>query len=196
MQQQAQIILIYHQGLVSMMQENSIHIFSPQLSHMVRIAVPNYPLQKPHINKAWLRVAETEAGTEVIENIDNLARDNLDTRLPAITARTMARVITKKVAASSARDNEALAGFLLDIAGLISERADTRSWTSLPASIQIARIVVPPGKHNIYISTMRTGMVPVNFELEHTINVAAGQINIITIHDIANDHIQGASHDK
>ena len=186
MREQAEVILIYHQGLVSMMQEKALLIFSPELSHMVRIAVPHYPLHTPYINNARLRVEQFEARTEIVENVDSLARKNLSARMPGITLRTMARVVAKKMAASKTGEQDAFAGLLLDLAGLASEQADTRSWTSLPASIQIARIVVPPGQHSLQIAAMRAGSMSGNFDLENTINVAAGQINVISIHDIAN----------
>ena len=186
MREQAEIILIYHQGLVSMMQEKAMHIFSPELSHLIRVVAPYYPLQTPHINYAWLRVSQLEARTEMIENVDTLARENLNTRMPGITTRTLARVVAKKVAASNTSEKDSFAGLLLDIAGLVSERADTRSWSSLPASIQIARIVVPPGEYRIQTSAIRSGTMSGDYELEHTINVTASQINVISIHDIAN----------
>jgi hypothetical protein len=94
--------------------------------------------------------------------------------------------VAKKVAASNAGEQDAFAGLLLDIAGLVSERADTRSWSSLPATIQIARIVVPPGEHRLHATARRAGFIAGDLDLERTINVAAGQINIISIHDIAN----------
>ena len=183
---QSEVIFIYHQGLVSLMEEKAVHIFSPELSHMIRIAVPGYSLQTPYVYNAWLSAEATEVRTELVENIDTLARDNLNARMPGITARTMARVVAKKVAASNAADRDAFAGLLLDIAGLVSERADTRSWSSLPASIQIARIAVTAGEHRLHATARRTGFMTGDLDVERTVNLAAGQINIISIHDIAN----------
>lgn len=182
LKQRAQLVLIMHQGLVSSMQQESIMHFAPELNYSVRISVPYYPLQRPYIGSSSFSIGARQAETEVIEDIDQLARDNLAARMPGLMLRTIARVVAKKAAAKEAGKDNALFGFLTDVAGLATEIADTRSWTSLPASIGIARVAVPPGRHRLDLPQVGyAAFTPEQQEVE----LNAGEIKVISLHDTA-----------
>ena len=40
---------------------------------------------------------------------------------------------------------------------LLTERADTRSWLSLPAEIQMARLPLAPGRHRVAVEVLGSG---------------------------------------
>ena len=42
-----------------------------------------------------------------------------------------------------------MVGLIGSIAANVSERADTRSWSLLPGNIQMARLSLPVGKHDV-----------------------------------------------
>ncbi len=75
--------------------------------------------------------------------------------LPVLLARTVARatakmVLTKAVEKEASKKDEALgklAGILGNAGAVLTERADTRSWTLLPGRIDIVRVNVPPGRY-------------------------------------------------
>lgn len=186
MREQGEVILIFHQGLVSRLFEQSITNFSPDIHQHLRISVPVYPLQAPWIGYAQLQVADQVQRTDILENIDRLARENFAARSPGIAARAMLRVVAKKAAAKSANDQDALAGFIVDLAGLITEQADTRSWTSLPASIQIARINLPPGEYRVQVMPATNAKGIGGFGVERMISLAPKQKVVVSVHDIVN----------
>jgi hypothetical protein len=80
---------------------------------------------------------------------------------------------TQKAVEGSGNDkNRKAAGALLGLAGNITaaatEAADLRSWTTLPSEIDVTRLWVAPGTHNIELrffnkggSQVRTMSVPV-----------------------------------
>ena len=178
--EQAQVILIHHQGLVSRIQQHSVLHFSPELNYSVRISTPYYPTYLPYVWGAELHVGSSRSISSVIESIDQLARDNLSARLPGITLRTVARVVAKKTAAKEAGKDNSLAGLLVDFAGIVTEIADTRSWSSLPATIQVARVVVPSGEHRLMIPGQR----PIEAIDAQRISLRPGQIKVISIHEV------------
>ena len=46
---------------------------------------------------------------------------------------------------------------MLNIASVVTEAADKRSWRTLPDKIQMARIVLPPGNYNIEVHYIGAG---------------------------------------
>lgn len=179
LQQQAELIVFYHQGLVSEMHEQIVFSYSPDLSQSVQIAVPFYAWPASYFPQAYVQVDGTAVKTEMLENVDQLARDNLDARMPGITLRAVGRVVVKKKLAHEARQENQLAGFLADVVSLATERADTRSWTTLPASIQVARLTLPPGEHTIHIAN--TG-APGLDDAGYTVTLSPGDKKVLSVH--------------
>ena len=84
--------------------------------------------------------------TVKMEDIGKMAEQALSDRRVRDIAKMAARVIAKDAAAKKLNDENPFAGLAANIFNVATEVADTRSWTSLPDTIQIARIPVPPGK--------------------------------------------------
>jgi hypothetical protein len=86
--------------------------------------------------------------------------------MPAITARAVARAIAKGVIQESVdkagqdNDNAAAAkligSLLVRVAAVATERADTRSWLTLPANVQLARLSLPPGTYDVTVDLLGT----------------------------------------
>jgi len=98
-----------------------------------------------------------------MEDIDAIARASLDARMPAITARAIARAIAKGViqesvdTAGKQRNDDAVQFFgsmLIRILSVATERADTRSWLTLPANVQLARLALPPGSYTVKVDLL------------------------------------------
>ena len=45
-----------------------------------------------------------------------------------------------------------VAGFLANVVNVATERADTRAWLGLPHRIWIARLRLPPGRHDVALT--------------------------------------------
>jgi hypothetical protein len=177
-QKQSELIVLVQQGLVSAMQEHIAFNYSPELKYQVQIATPFYSPRDGYVPTANVHIDGQVFQAEVFEDIDKLARTDLDARLPGISLRTLTRVVLKKKMANEMRKDNALAGFVADIAGLVSERADTRSWNGLPETLQIVRVPVAPGEHQITVS----GAGGVNWT--QTLNFTAGSTAIVSVHDM------------
>jgi hypothetical protein len=109
------------------------------------------------------------AGGELAQDLDALAREALDRRLPAAQLRSTMRATAKQLALMKAKHegeenrgeradgDDGFWSWLLraifeDIATTAvaeTEQADTRSWIMLPAAMWIVRIPVEPGSYEV-----------------------------------------------
>ena len=153
--EQGEIIYLLHNGLAPIKREQAITAIDPNSGHLFRIAVPYYESRPAPVFTARVTVMDKSVATDIYEDINAITRKNLDAKLPAITARAVARMVIKTQAAKNAReDNNALAGMIINIAGLLTERADTRSWLTLPQNIHLARLHLPPGTYKVKVDLL------------------------------------------
>jgi hypothetical protein len=97
-----------------------------------------------------IMVGKKNFGVETVEDVDALARYSLEKQMPAIMARATARAVVK-YNTQQTPESGSLASLLLTVTNMVTERADTRSWTTLPQEIQLQRIRLPVGEHQLSI---------------------------------------------
>jgi hypothetical protein len=143
---------------------------SAALPVLVQIALPVYESRPDRIASARISVSGKQTETQLMENIDAIARSSLSARMPAITARAIARAFAKgaiqqSVDKAGGKDDDAAAAqligsLLVRVATVATERADTRSWLTLPANVQLARIPLPAGSYDVTVELLgRNGQV-------------------------------------
>jgi hypothetical protein len=109
--------------------------------------------------RATPRTAASSAiATETIANVSGMAKSQCDAMLPTTVARAIVRRSVKQAAIVGARETlggaGSLPGVAVDLAGIAwqaGERADTRCWSLLPDTIQVARLELPAGDHEILL---------------------------------------------
>ncbi len=130
---------------------------------MVNIALPYYESRRNRITSARISVSGLQADTQLMEDIDAIARASLKSRMPAITARAVARAISKGVIQESVDKSgqqgddaaaKLIGSLLVRVVAIATERADTRSWLTLPANIQLARLSLPPGSYDVTVELL------------------------------------------
>lgn len=106
--------------------------------------------------------------TRVLEDVLSVARENLDDRIGWLVAKGLGRAAAKTILIDqAARQVErkhgegwaaavSIFGSLLQIA---SERADLRSWTTLPQAIAVLRVPVEPGERLVAVQLPGHGRV-------------------------------------
>ncbi|MGB5277685.1 MAG: hypothetical protein WBO16_08545 [Gammaproteobacteria bacterium] len=179
-----EIIVILNNGLAPIRTESAIMTFSSEVQGHVRVAFPVYAQESKPANKARLKISGKHVDMETVENIDRLARQALDDEMPLIMTRAIARAVVKYQSQKNANEQNALAGFLLTVTNLATERADTRSWTTLPQEIQMARMRLPAGQQHVSIEIVnRAGRVVDTMEAD--VDVQAGKLGFLTRHWVA-----------
>ena len=179
-----ELIVILNNGLAPIREESSIMTFSPEVQSNVRIAFPVYKYESTPVNKARLKISEKLFDLETVENIDRLARQALDEDMPLVMTRAIARAVVKYQSQKSAQEQHALAGFLLTVTNLATERADTRSWTTLPQEIQITRVVLPVGQQDVSIEIVNAAGRVID-SIDTSVNILPRQHSFLTRHWIA-----------
>ena len=155
-----ELVVIVNNGLAPIRSEKAIHIFSSEVQQNLRIAFPVYDHPKQTLYTPRISIDNKQALLETVEDVDALARYSLEQAMPGIMARATARAVIKYNSQKTADDNGSIAGLLMTITNIVTERADTRSWTTLPQEIQLQRMTLPVGEHQLRIEFLSaTGSV-------------------------------------
>ncbi len=145
-----EVIIIINNGLAPIKSEAILPIFSTEVEQNLRVAFPVYRDRKGVLYTPDIRVNQKNFEVEAVEDIDALARYALEQQMPAIMARATARAVVK-YNTQQTPESGSWASLLLTITNMVTERADTRSWTTLPQEIQLQRIRLPVGEHQLSI---------------------------------------------
>jgi len=208
-----EVVFILHNGLAPVKREHAATVPDLATGLIYRVSLPYYETRPVDARTARLTIVPTtptpgvgpaleyRTQTEQFENIDAIARANLDNKMAGISARAVARAVAKIAAAraamqagSSSRDkNTAWAGLLagvgISVAGALTERADTRSWLTLPHDIQLARIALPPGKYNVKVE-LPGGVFRVL--REYSVTLEAGRKRYLSYHYVSSAALSGS----
>jgi hypothetical protein len=137
----------------------------------------------------------SSASTELMENVDAIARTSLSAKMPGITARAVARAAAKRAikraaqeaARSSSDRNDAMAALILsfgvEATTILTERADTRSWLTLPHEIQLARLPLSPGSYVVRVELLGVGGQAIGMR-EVPVTIERGRKQYVSYHYI------------
>ena len=98
--------------------------------------------------------------TETLTDISRMAEEQFEAVKPQIIARAVVRRTLKKgmvYGTKEAVDANTWMSLLMDVGGMVwesLETADTRCWNLLPAEIQVTRLEVPAGEHQLTLQPM------------------------------------------
>jgi hypothetical protein len=148
---EGELIVFYWDGVVSSIRQRFISVYVPELEQYVSLALPYYPPSNYLPRHLSFNSAGQRYSTEIIEDVETLARRALDARQGEIYAMSLARIVSKQQAVQAAQKESQFAGIVINLAGMFSEIADTRSWNMLPSSIQVARIPIAAGQQSMPI---------------------------------------------
>ena len=179
---QGRVILFVANGLAPVKREVSDAVVDPTSGILVRISLPVYEPRPSLVRRLRVRVGDVVYLAEPVENIAAIARATLDAALPAITARAMARAVAKYQMAREAGKQDDLAGLLMNIVNVVTERADTRSWLTLPGEIRMVRLNLPPGRHRLELELLDDLGNLLGRHVWPDVTVRAGRIGFISYH--------------
>ena len=178
------LVVLLSSGLAPIRTETSIMTYSAEVQANVRIAFPVYETDPRPANRARLKIRSKRIDLETVENIDGIARAALDAKMPLVMTRAIARAVIKYQSQKKANEQDALAGFLLTVTNLATERADTRSWTTLPREIQMARVMLPAGVHDATIDVVNAAGAVID-TIDVRVDIAPGEHSFLTRHWVA-----------
>jgi hypothetical protein len=145
------------------------------------IKIPDIVVPPTDVDSVGVQINAQRIGpTSSLANIEQLAVSTYQANRNTIMARAVARRVIKKatiVTAKSSMDKGGLTAIGMDLAGIAweaSEGADTRCWGLLPRDIQVLRVEVPTGDHQLQLSPLR-GNRPVGPSQQTPVRVVDGQ---------------------
>lgn len=144
---QTELAVIYYNGVVGVKHSNVISVYSYKVHHYVSLALPAYSGRvTPPINAFWsLKEQEKSGYTQQLDSMDKNVRQDLNAQMGKLTAQALARAVVKhNISANVQRNNQdssslPLLALLGNLAVNITEYADTRSWNTLPAAVEVDR---------------------------------------------------------
>ena len=131
-----------------------------ELEYILRVAIPTLDSHRPSFSGIEVAVGAAKASGMLVEDVENIAIETFNAQRPIILFRTLLRAVGKYLIYRKANtENEAL-GLLVNLAGVVTEQADTRSWQTLPNQIFMVRMPLPAGTHTLNLSFLgETGRV-------------------------------------
>lgn len=154
------IVFIHFNGKSPVKEEDRLLI--PTVHGPISLAFPRYAVRRPACRKSTLSVesedGHTEARAELVEDINSIAVKNLDDRKNRVISKTVARAAAKQavlhagtseIEDRAARDMVKLLFNIVNTA--VIERADIRSWRTLPGEVYLARMFLSEGQYNLYV---------------------------------------------
>ena len=122
------------------------------------IKVPRVVVPYNEVGAVRVAVDGQDRGmTDTVTDVGRMAAQQSDANFPYALGRAIARRVVKKGIVYGAKeltktDNKGLTNIAMDVAGVVweaTESADTRCWGLLPDKIQVLRVELPVGKHQL-----------------------------------------------
>ncbi len=101
------------------------------------IALPTLKEQAP----SYSFLSLNDQKTKLIADMDRVVKTEFKIKLPFIVTKSVIRTIAKTVAQAQVSDRNAYAGLALAVFNGLTNKADVRSWVSLPKNFQATRVV-------------------------------------------------------
>ena len=123
-----------------------------ELAYLLRVAIPTIGSHRPHFAGIEVAAGTVKANGVLVEDVENIAIETFNAQRPIILLRTLGRALLKYLAYREANKQHEALGILANLAGVVTEQADTRSWQTLPNQIFMVRMPLPAGTHTLNLS--------------------------------------------
>lgn len=176
----ASIIVIAGVGLGAYKRDGSLTI--PTSDGLLQWSIPLFERRSQPLEHLTLEVEGGNQGarTVIVENVADVARENLSDRIAWLAAKSTVRAFLKRELTRNLEKEVGIWGRIAgDVFAFVSERADLRSWQTLPDTWQVARAFVPPGSHALSLSAsdgQRTAL--------GTFSVGAGETMFVLVRTV------------
>ena len=164
-----QLVVLVEQGIIASKQEVSIHLpifTSHNNMRFYSLALPSYQNRLRQYSGLSLSYQGNSYQSQEIVRLQSLAAKQLQDEMPAIVTRQIVRLVAKEeLRQQISRKGGDFGNILAGLYNLASEKADTRSGSTLPDSIHILRLDLAPGQQKVELNingNSRTITVEIN----------------------------------
>lgn len=152
------LLLTGFAGRAPVKRQNDVRTYLPDEDIYLKFSLPSLHLYRSQVDRVQAVINDTlNIPVHLIEEMDVVAKEVYKVKEPIIYARAFARSLVKAIGTNSVsraieKENEDL-GVLANIFGKIgqeiSEKADLRSWQTMPGKAYANVIKLNPGNHTI-----------------------------------------------
>lgn len=184
----AEIYLIQYNGFSPVKVEDVLPVLSPD-GYMMQVAFPRYEPQRYLTHSAIFSAVDKRndafcARTELGEDIGAIAVQGLVNKKVRVIAKAIASLAGKYwfeknqeagIRKKYGENTETGFKILSSLFNLVSSKADTRSWQTLPAEIRVARLLLEPGEYSFFLTNIDSDDNSLDKIELGKINLSAGQ---------------------
>ncbi|MBD3669317.1 MAG: hypothetical protein HUJ29_00975 [Gammaproteobacteria bacterium] len=179
---EGRLVFILGNGLAPKKLERTLSLRDYRYNQLHRVALPYYSKrsQRQLLGGLRLEAAGEAVEADLAEDINAIARQTLEEQMPGIKTRALARAVAKSAMVSSSRrnnDDNPWVGLIVNIATVATERADTRSWVTLPSEFYIADLGLDPGRYDINVQFIGRHGGAVDAMVLKDVEITAGRNN-------------------
>lgn len=167
------------------------HQYDPRIvKYWLHVALPAYQADPPVSFHATVRATPAAASADTrsdkpaeapavcVEDLDALAQQAYKEKQGTVFLRAIARALAKYLASDVASQKDTGLGTLVNLLGVVTETADTRSWTTLPRAINAARLDLDPGKYKIDVDVVDARGVLISHQSFDDVEVTADGLEV------------------
>jgi len=120
------------------------------IEYWLTVAVPVMtPPVTGQVTAVRLSVGGATASSEPADDLSRRAAATFEAERGQMLFRTFVRAIAKYAVAEAVENEDETAGAVVNLLGVLTERADTRCWLTLPDRLSVARLHLPAGRHEL-----------------------------------------------
>jgi hypothetical protein len=145
------VIIFFGCGMAPRKKEIKISIPIPDVG-IISMAFPKYePVPNPiRYGALYDRQGRLYGRTFVLTDLEAIAIRNLDDRMTTLALKQVFRSAVKGAMVKTARDQGGWAADIVaNLYSVFTEQADLRCWQTLPQNMQVARVFLPSGRHEL-----------------------------------------------
>ena len=151
-----QVVVIYEQGIVNAKDEAKLNLPLFNTGSDMKFfsfALPVYRGGLATLKPLSIDIEGQNYQSQEIVRLQSLASKDLQEQLAGLVTRQAIRLVAKEqVRKKMSKAGGDVGNILASLYNIASEKADTRSWSSLPDSVQLMRMNVPIGKQQLAFS--------------------------------------------
>ena len=141
----------------------------------IQVAFPQYVERPPLYDHAVISTNDHTYPFEIVEDINAISFKVLNQRMLLEFSKSLLRVALKKAAEYQLRSKADQLGALIGVVNLVTEKADTRNWQTIPHSIYYTRVTLPAGQQQISFQTFSKKSPQDNQREDFDLHVQQGQ---------------------
>jgi hypothetical protein len=154
---ESDVLFVVESGFAPAWKSITIPVPVPRQNGLILtpLSFPVVKSEQPGFVPPSLSVGGRQLPVETLANVDAMARRVLKDQMPGIIVRTIVRAVVKSVAQDGANKASPVLGIIANVAAVVTEQADERSWRTLPERVSVARGILPFGKQTLEFQTGR-----------------------------------------